>query len=488
MNRFLVATSGALLLVAGGCTRTEEPKQECEFEAFDLSACDRSGLAAVKAEGIWHVNVTLGETTSPGSMNLLGDTPTLFGTALIDRRVEADTFYLRSELKERGYQPLQFVLAGCQAPTPERVLGEFRRCSGEEADRKGTFEAVRVTRLPGEQEASGVELVSERALTRGTAENLHVATAENLHVANGYAYVTARSDGLFIFDVRDPAAPTRVKDIKPTNDVWNQAWVKDQTLYVSSRRQGILLYDVSDPANPKPLGSVPTPTAEVWGMFVDQNRLYAMSPAPVAEVIIFDITTPTTPKELASYVVADSRPAEGEVPVEGVVFGNRLYIGHWGYGLAVADVTEPARPAKLGSFWYKNATSRAVAVGTLGEQTIAFESSEGWGSRVRVLDVTDPKTITEQGRFELRAESPVSALTLVGTKLYVAHNQDGLRVLDVSDPKMPRQVGYYNTWRETDPGRGRFFLDGLNGVRVPGDGYIYATDTSRGLLIFREQG
>jgi hypothetical protein len=228
-------------------------------------------------------------------------------------------------------------------------------------------------------------------------------------------------------------------------------------------------------------------------MFVDQNWLYAMSPAPVAEVIIFDITTPTTPKELASYVVPDSLPAEGHVPVEGVVFGNRLYIGHWGYGLAVADVTDPTKPAWLGRFKYDNATSRAVAVGTFDTRTIAFESSEGWGTRVRVLDVTNPDvkdlaSIKEVGGFSLRPESPVSALTLAGTKLYVAHNQDGLRVLDVSDPKMPRQVGYYNTWRETDPGRGRFFLEGLSGVRVPGDGYIYATDTSRGLLIFREQG
>jgi hypothetical protein len=81
----------------------------------------------------------------------------------------------------------------------------------------------------------------------------------------------------------------------------------------------------------------------------------------------------------------------------------------------------------------------------------------------------------------------VLGLTLVGTKLYVAHSQDGLRVLDVSNPSTPRQIAYYNTWRETDSGRGRAFLDGLTGVKVPGDGYVYATETSRGLLVFREQ-
>ena len=85
---------------------------------------------------------------------------------------------------------------------------------------------------------------------------------------------------------------------------------------------------------------------------------------------------------------------------------------------------------------------------------------------------------------------PFAAAALVRrvAKLYVAHNQDGLRVLDISNPSEPRQVGYYNTWREADAGRGKSFLEGLSSVRAPGDGYLYGTETSRGLLIFREQG
>lgn len=49
------------------------------------------------------------------------------------------------------------------------------------------------------------------------------------------------------------------------------------------------------------------------------------------------------------------------------------------------------------------------------------------------------------------------------------------------------RAGYFNTWRETDPGRGNTFFEGVTDVAVPGDGYVYATDTSRGLMIFREK-
>ena len=62
--------------------------------------------------------------------------------------------------------------------------------------------------------------------------------------------------------------------------------------------------------------------------------------------------------------------------------------------------------------------------------------------------------------------------------------RDGVRVLDVSNPTQPRQVAHYNTFRETDPGRTEDMFEGAIGIRVPGDGYVYVVDTTRGLLIF----
>ena len=78
-------------------------------------------------------------------------------------------------------------------------------------------------------------------------------------------------------------------------------------------------------------------------------------------------------------------------------------------------------------------------------------------------------------------------LELVSTRLYVAHYQAGVRVLDVSVPETPREVAHYNTFRPQDPERGDSFYDGAIGIRVPGDGYVYAVDTSRGLLILKEE-
>ncbi len=47
-------------------------------------------------------------------------------------------------------------------------------------------------------------------------------------------------------------------------------------------------------------------------------------------------------------------------------------------------------------------------------------------------------------------------------------------------------MAHYNTFRDSEADRGTYFA-GAFGIRVPGDGFIYAVDSWRGLLILREQ-
>ena len=91
------------------------------------------------------------------------------------------------------------------------------------------------------------------------------------------------------------------------------------------------------------------------------------------------------------------------------------------------------------------------------------------------------------GEYGLRPELSIHNMILQGTKLYVAYYQEGVRVLDVSHPPKPREVAYFNTYRETDPGRAGGTFEGAIGIRVPGDGFLYVVDTARGLLILSEQ-
>ncbi|MCP3144733.1 LVIVD repeat-containing protein [Pyxidicoccus xibeiensis] len=478
--RRLFALSSTLFLALGcGKDDTPEDKAECQVEAIDLSACQRSSLSSVQSEGIWNINILLNDNSgTASSMRLSGLStgPTMLGFNVTERRVSEDTFFLASETTDSAGGTMRYVLAGCSSTGPGQLGGIFRRCRSGTADLKGTFEAVRLQRRAGEEESSKVALVSEIALPRGTPVELAVA--------HGHAYIAAGAEGLFVYNVSDPAQPRKVAESKPSSDFYSDLVVHGQTLYVATQLSGIAVFSLADPAAPARIRSVPEKAVEVSAVSVDGDLLFAASPRPNAEVLVYNIATPTEPKLVTRYFVEGSEPQLEERPLDVTAAGGRLYVSHWSYGLTVSDISTPAKPKLLGRF--ASATSRTTAVGTVGNRMLAFDAGEDWNAHLRVLDVAAPATVTQVGEFRMRPEVSIKALALSGTKLYVAYYQDGLRVLDVSVPGEIRQLGYYNTWRESDPGRGVSFLEGLNALRVPGDGYVYATDTSRGLLIFRE--
>lgn len=489
MIRLLALSMGALLLAAG-CGKNNEPevRNDCVYEKLDLSACDRSGLGALQTEGIWNMDLTFddGEVAS-GVIKYVGE-PQISGLPITSTRVEQDTFLLTSNVESPTGSAFQYLFAGCRAASPTQVEGVFRRCVDGAADLGGTFRAARIQRRAEEGERSKVELVSEKALPR--EEGKALPRGVDVFVAGGYAYVAALGDGLFIYKISDPAAPQLVARLKPPEaeaDAWHQVWVQGQTMYIASTRHGVIVYNVENPEGPVALKSFPTDRAvDVRAVAMDGNWLYAASPYPNAEVVVFDATNPRELVLGKRYFVEQTQPDLGDRPYDVLARDGRLYVSHWSYGLAVSDVANPKAPKLLGHFAYSGAATRTADVGTIGNRTLAFEAGEGWGAHLRVLDVSAPALITQVAEYPLRPEVSIRSVKLVGTKLYMAHYQDGLRILDVSNPNIPQEAGYYNTWRETDPERGITFFEGLSDVAVPGDGYIYATETSRGLLIFRE--
>jgi hypothetical protein len=204
---------------------------------------------------------------------------------------------------------------------------------------------------------------------------------------------------------------------------------------------------------------------------------------------MFDVSNPLRPVELTRYLM----PSEGEhlgYPHDAFAYDNRLYVNQMGQGFYVLDVKSPGAVKPLGMYTYDadpyNPT-HANAVGTFAGRTIAFEGGEGVNAHLRVLDVTNPAHIVKIGEVRMRPQASIHNMILRGKKLYVAWYVEGLRIFDVSLPTAPQQVAYYNTFRDADPGRTADLYEGAIGIRVPGDGYVYVVDMTRGLLIFREQ-
>jgi hypothetical protein len=455
---------------------------------FDMSSCNPGSLTEFKPEGVYTLQARYpthsGARFFPMSWRLssTGGPEWLGSIRVMDREVDSDTLFLTGERTLSDETVLTRSFVGCRMTGTDELVGCVDECRNGQRSSRGSFQARRYAPIPGEPESSGLTLVSEIPVDDGIPVDVYVK--------EGYAYVVSLNSGLHIFDVRDPAHPVLKTKTRIVGDTyWNGVWAhQDEALYVASAGRGVVVYDIATRGSTKFVKTVPETPTNVHTVFVSGNLLFGAAQEPDGAVLVFDVTTPLSPVLIGKFQATGFDAAlEGGGPHDMLAFEGRLYVNFWGAGYVVASLEDPASPTELGRYRYQNATSHANAVGRFGDRLIAFEGGEDWGAHLRVLDVTDPGNIQLIGEWKLREQFSIHNMVLVGTRLYVAHYQEGVRVLDVSVPETPRQVAHYRTFRPEAPTSGQSFYDGAIGIRVPGDGYVYVVDDSRGLLILREE-
>ncbi|WP_375759791.1 LVIVD repeat-containing protein [Corallococcus exercitus] len=495
---------GAQTLVDPGDVVEQAPYSDCTFlpepgttlascsdpALFDRSMCPSGALDGLGASGAYEVRHL--PSTNPYQLGFTlrlpsdGGVGASDGTPLLFQDVGEGEFFFGTRVLRKLPTPnfRHYTFAGCTRPEPGRVNGCFAQCTPEgRVINKGSFTALRHGWGRGEREASGLRLVSESAVP--------LAFPVDIYVTKGHAYVVAIGDntgdgGLAVYDVKDPAHPVLKKRIQLEGDTyWNGAWAKDDALYIASGNSGVIVYDITNPADPQYVRALPGGALNVHTVHVRGDRLYGMAPSSSSQTLMFDVSSALSPQLLERISIPDE--SFGGVH-DAFAYGDTLYVNHTTEGYIAFDVSDPTRVRELGRYAYGDAFSHANAVGTFAGRTIAFEGGEQLNAHLRVLDVTDPANMRLIGQYALRPEYSIHNMVLVGTKLYIAYYQEGVRVLDVSVPPRPREVAYFNTYQDTPPTRtGSEFFSNAIGIRVPGDGFIYVVDTNRGLLILQEE-
>ncbi|MCY0999404.1 hypothetical protein OWM54_19905 [Myxococcus sp. MISCRS1] len=453
-------------------------------ESFDLSGCDLQSLKGLKRTGNYNMRFHGVDIATDDSWQFIGvdDFSRWAPSPGNDHplyNVDPDTF--------PDGTPYHFAMVGCTAPTGDHVTGCMATCTESDAPQLYTWEARRIQWLPGEAESSGgLELVGEAGGHSGRAVDVYV-TKEHAYVVSIDDYFLG-AGALQVYDVKDRKAPRLVKFIQfPEDSYWNGVWAKGDALYVASGDRGVLVFDITDPANPRFLRDLSGGArADVHTLFVDGDRLYSVVLSPGGEVHIHDVKNPREPVLLGRYRDSTVRVVPGSYPHDATSLNHRLFVSHMRGGLIILDAADPANVKRLGAYTYPRATSHASRVAYFNNNLIAFEGGEDWGGHLRVLNLNDPANPTLIGEYQLPGWASIHNMELKGSRLYLAHYQHGVRVLDVSKPRALRQLGHFHTMRESDPNRGLNFWDGAIGIRLPGDGYVYVVDTTRGLLIFPE--
>lgn len=458
--------------VTPGCIEVAQASPDAYSRASDFGPVVPGTLAGWDPDGRWFLTGTsVGGVSSyfferQGSQVIVDRDPNAPGTIDDDQLFQYTTI-------NRG-----IVYTVAKRVSNRAADGSFRAeravCDGGTC-RVCTAVMIRATHNAGEGEGEGLALVGQlNDPTWGPGYTF------NVRVEGTLAYLI-RQDGLHIIETADPAHPTELGHYKrPQAGYSNDVKLVD----AGARRYALIadypidVVDVTDPANPQLAAQIPE-EAHTLAVEHRDGKVYAYLGDYDASCPIYDVTDPTHPAKLGSF------HAGGMLVHDLSVDSGIAYLNAWDAGFQVVDYTNPAAPVLRGT-WAPTPTltSHSNWTTTVGGRHIALHGEEAYGAHLHVIDLATMQPIAE---WKTRDYVSIHNIMAFGSKAYFTHYQDGVRVLDISDPLHPTQVGYYNTWDPQADYTSSDFFEGAVGIDVDLTRHlVFVADSPRGLLILSD--
>jgi hypothetical protein len=276
---------------------------------------------------------------------------------------------------------------------------------------------------------------------------------------------------------------------------------------------GVSFHDVSNPRDPKPLGFFQTAlNGATHGFEIDDRYVYTCASMPETrasvgfnqELVIIDYQNPGNPTLVGRLHIPGQHVGETFAPQDQLnpdgspqlvwcheinLHKGRLYIAWRDAGLVVVDVSDPAHPTQLSRLDYVPPfnggglgaahTSAPVIADPDEHPKLVVHTDEifncaavapGFGRIIDISTLSNPQVISNyriptvtdqydratglftcpagqqsihQPQFDFRSPS----------LFYQPWYDQGLRVWDISNPFLPREVGYYVSPKYAAPGR-----------------------------------
>ena len=276
-------------------------------------------------------------------------------------------------------------------------------------------------------------------------------------------------------------------------------------------RAGISFHDVSDPRDPQPLAFFLTrDTGRTHGFEIDDSFVYACANTPDSkvgvpggnqELLIIDYRDSASPT-LASSLHIEGQHQEEEFEErdrfnpdgteqkvwchEITLHKKRLYIAWRDAGMVIVDVSDPFDPTIIsrldyvppfsgGSIGAAHTSAPVVADPDEHPSLLVltdeiFDCPPGFGRVVDISDLSNPQVVSSYriphvgddfnsmaGEFRCPPGEQSAHLPWFDFRapslLYQAWYDQGVRVWDISNPFLPREVGFYLSPRYAAPGR-----------------------------------
>jgi len=210
-------------------------------------------------------------------------------------------------------------------------------------------------------------------------------------------------------------------------------------------------------------GSIGQSDDSVDAVFIQANYAY-LNTGPT--LTILDISDPLHPAQVGSTELPEPEgPGFPRAFVSDIyVADGYAYVAAYESGLRIIDVSDPTAPLEVGVYqpplrnWndfpsipspdpprymFQEGARGVIVRREATGQTYAYVAAYAAG--LRVVDVSDPTTPIEVGIYEYELPAAPTAVTVRDNYAYVAAGRGGLRVMDISDPTAPVEVSASTT-------------------------------------------
>jgi len=277
---------------------------------------------------------------------------------------------------------------------------------------------------------------------------------------------------------------------------------------------GFKIYDISDRTRPQEISSVKTAWYGVHRFDVDQRYVYISTEMEGFNgniLVVYDIQNPQRPQEVSRWCMPDQIIEAGAEPEwinhsarlhHAMRHGDQLWAACCGAGFHVVDVSDISNPKTIGSYnYHPNTTHTALRVPfKVGGRDVAVVIDEQHAHHkgqphafMWVFDVSDLQNITPLSTYNVsESDSPWSRVPggrfgahqfqehMHSTLVYAAWFSGGLRIVDIADPLLPEEKGFFIP----EPAKGAN-VPLSNDVDVDERGLIYLLDRINGLDILQ---
>ncbi|MBI2541059.1 MAG: hypothetical protein HYW04_14900 [Deltaproteobacteria bacterium] len=344
-------------------------------------------------------------------------------------------------------------------------------------------------------------------------------------VEKGYAYVGHMDPpyGTSIINVRDPKHPKLVSRLEVPEGIHShKVRVSGDVMLVNYERYagnkeaqgGLKIFDISKKAAPREIAFFKAAGRGVHRFTFDGRYAYI---SPEMEgyagniVMILDLKDPTKPEEVGRWWAPGQWLGGGESPAwEGRAHrchhpmrkGDRLYVSYWHGGLVILDISDMSRPKMVSQldwsppFPAPTHTTLPIPWKIMDRDILVVTDEEAQKLQPQpqaffwVVDITEETRPTPIATFLLpdghktagRFGAHQPAEQVHGNTLYVTWFSGGLRAVDISNPYLPKEVGFYIPL----PGKGQKSVQS-NDVFHRKDGMLFLIDRLDGLEILESQ-